>query len=116
MELRENCSTGSSTRNQGRRRERMPELPDDQRFEIVPDFVCEVLSPSTRSKDREIKMPLYAKRGVRHAWLVDPGSEMLEAFALEQGAWVPLRGFGAADQVAVEPFPEAQFRLGELWA
>lgn len=99
----------------GWRRERMPVMPED-RFEIVPDFVCEVLSPSTRSKDREIKMPLYAKRGVRHAWLVDPGSEALEAFALEQGAWVSLGGFGAADQVAVEPFPEARFRLGELWA
>lgn len=100
----------------GWRRERMPELPDDQRFEIVPDFVCEVLSPSTRSKDREIKMPLYAKRGVRHAWLVDPESETLEAFALEQGAWVSLGRFGAADQVAVEPFPEARLRVGELWA
>lgn len=61
----------------------MTELPDDHRFEIVPDWVCEILSPSTRSKDREIKLPLYATRGVNHVWLLDPVAQTLEAAAYQ---------------------------------
>ena len=48
----------------GWHRDRMPELPEDHRFPIVPDWVCEILSPSTASHDRETKMPLYARYGV----------------------------------------------------
>lgn len=72
----------------GWRRERMPQVPDDQRFAVVPDWVCEVLSSSTASRDREIKMPLYARYGVPCAWLVDPRERRLEAYALEDGQWV----------------------------
>ncbi|MCU1349607.1 MAG: uncharacterized protein JWO56_2637, partial [Acidobacteria bacterium] len=56
----------------GWRRERMPELPDDHRFRVVPDWVCEIASPSTGRLDRVVKMPLYAKHGVAHAWIIDP--------------------------------------------
>ena len=49
----------------GWKRERMPSVPRDHRFEVVPDWVCEILSASTASKDREIKMPLHAAHGVR---------------------------------------------------
>lgn len=38
----------------GWRRERMPNIPDEHRFEVVPDWVCEILSPSTAKKDRAI--------------------------------------------------------------
>jgi len=100
----------------GWRRERMPELPEDHRCGIVPDWVCEILSPSTRSKDREIKMPLYARHGVRYAWLLDPEAETLAAFRLEAGGFSPIGNLGAADIVTVEPFAEAAFRLGGLWA
>jgi len=96
-------------------RERMPALPEDQRCEIVPDWVCEILSPPTRSKDREIKMPLYAKRGIRHLWLVDPAARTLEAYAQEGAAWASLAVFGAMDEVTAAPFEAASFRLGELW-
>jgi Uma2 family endonuclease len=99
----------------GWRRERMPRMPEDHRIEIVPDWVCEVLSPSTRSKDREIKLPLYAKRGVRYAWLLDPRARTLEAFALERGGWTPLATLAAADTVALEPFAAARFVLESLW-
>jgi|GEM_PF-3380936 len=66
----------------------MPYLPDDQRFEVVPDWICEILSPSTASKDRAVKMPLYARYGVRYAWLIDPAERTLEVYRLDAGAWV----------------------------
>ena len=71
-------------------RERTPSLPEDQRFAVVPDWVCEVLSPSTESFDRQIKMPQYAKYGVRFAWLIDPIAKVLEAYELRGVDWVAL--------------------------
>jgi hypothetical protein len=43
----------------GWRRERMPELPDAPAFELAPDWICEVVSPSTATIDRAEKMPIY---------------------------------------------------------
>lgn len=100
----------------GWRRERMPHMPSDQRFEIVPDWVCEILSPSTRSTDREIKMPLYARRGVRFAWLIDPEASTLEAFMWEKGGWSLRATLESGHEVSVEPFEAATFRLETLWS
>ena len=99
----------------GWRRERMPRLPEDQRFNVVPDWVCEVLSKSTRSIDREIKMPLYARFGVAHAWLIDPLARTLEAYALDAGEWREIGRFGGDDQVAVPPFDAVTIDLAGLW-
>ena len=52
--------------------ETMPEIPDTAQFTIRPNWICEVLSPSTMVKDRNRKLPIYAAAGVVHAWLVDP--------------------------------------------
>ena len=99
----------------GWRREHMPELPEDQRFQVVPDWVCEVLSPATASRDREMKMPVYAAYGVTYAWLIDPQTETLQAYTLETDAGRHTGSFTATDTVTAPPFPEAGFRLGDLW-
>jgi Uma2 family endonuclease len=88
----------------GWRRERMPELPEDQRVEVTPDWICEVLSPSTASRDREVKMPLYARYGVPYAWLVDPLARRLEAFTLDDGQWVEVASFGDGEPICAPPF------------
>jgi Uma2 family endonuclease len=99
----------------GWRRERLPALPDDVPFSTVPDWVCEVLSPSTRSKDREIKMPLFARYGVPYVWLIDPKISTLETYEL-RGAELALTGtFGAAATLAAPPFEAVRFRLADLW-
>lgn len=100
----------------GWRRGRLPQLPTDQRFEVVPDWVCEILSPSTESKDRQIKMPIYARYGVGFAWLVDPLKQTLEAFALEEGDWRQLGTWRGDETVAVSPFDAVQLALRDLWA
>ncbi len=99
----------------GWRRERMPYIPDDQRFEVIPDWVCEILSPSTASKDRGIKMPLYAHYGVQHAWVVDSAKCTLEVYRLDAGAWLRIDHFVAADQVRVPPFEAVSIDLQGLW-
>jgi Uma2 family endonuclease len=100
----------------GWRRSRMPSIPKDQRFEVAPDWVCEILSPSTESKDRQIKMPIYAHYGVGFAWLVDPSKQMLEAFALEGDTWKLIGTWRGSSRVEAAPFESVSFSLGDLWA
>jgi Uma2 family endonuclease len=99
----------------GWRRERMPELPDHQRFEVVPDWVCEILSPATASKDRQVKMPVYARYGVGYAWIIDPDTGTLEAYTRAEQAWRPIASYRGEDGVDAAPFPEAGFRVADLW-
>ena len=100
----------------GWRRVRLPQLPSDHRFEVVPDWVCEILSPSTESKDQQIKLPMYARYGVGYAWLIDPLKQTLEAFALEQGNWRQLGTWRREETVAVPPFDALRLALHDLWA
>lgn len=94
----------------------MPSLPETAYFETVPYWVCEILSPATASKDREIKMPLYARHGVRYAWLIDPKARTLEAFALQDGAWGEIDRFVGAEPVAAAPFAAITIALADLWS
>jgi len=100
----------------GWRRARMPELPDASSFELPPDWVCEVLSPSTAGVDRAEKMPIYARERVSYAWLVDPIAKTLEAFGLEGDRWVVLGTWREDAKVRVEPFAEVELELAGLWA
>ena len=100
----------------GWRRERMPRLPETAYFPVVPDWVCEVLSPSTAFLDRTRKLRIYAREGVRHAWLVDPVARTLEVLRLEGGRWTVVATHGASEVVRVEPFDAIELELGALWA
>jgi Uma2 family endonuclease len=100
----------------GWRRERMPQIPEGHRFEIVPDWICEILSPSTASKDREVKMPIYAHYGVAYAWLVDPKRRSLEAFALEESEWRLLATASGTETISVAPFDALPLDLGNRWS
>jgi Uma2 family endonuclease len=100
----------------GWRRARMPELPDAAAFELAPDCVCEVLSPSTAAVDRAEKMPIYARERVPHLWLVDPIARTLEAFHLENDRWTLLGTWRDDARVRAEPFTELELELASLWA
>lgn len=100
----------------GWRRTRMPELPDASSFELAPDWVCEVLSPSTAATDRAEKMPIYAREQVEHLWLVDPVAKTLEACHLEDGRWVLVGTWRDNAKVRVAPFDAFELELAGLWA
>src|SRR5205823_1804949 len=61
----------------GWQRDRLPVFPDTPAFTQVPDWVCEVISPSTGRIDRSRKMRIYAREGVSHLWFVEPQLERL---------------------------------------
>lgn len=56
--------------------------PDQMKFP-APDFIAEVLSPSTEETDRTLKCTDYAAHGVREYWLIDPDAETVEQYVLE---------------------------------
>ncbi len=99
----------------GWRRERLPELPEGVGIDLAPDWVCEVLSPSTERLDRELKLPRYALAGVGHLWLLDPLARRLEVLARFGGGWRLLEEHGGAALVSAPPFEPAAIELAPLW-
>lgn len=100
----------------GWRQSTLPELPETAWIDIRPDWVCEVLSPSTAQNDRVLKREIYAREGVQHYWIVNPAEKLLEAFAFQDGSWVLIAALQNSNQAAVEPFAQQPFDLGRLWA
>lgn len=98
----------------GWRKERLPALPDD-RIDVVPDWVCEVLSPSTRTHDQRVKRPLYAKAGVRWMWVIDVDARTLVVSRNEGGLWLEVGVFADEDVMRGEPFESHAIALAELW-
>ena len=99
----------------GWRRERMPAPPKAAFVTVTPDWVCEVLSPSTHRRDLGVKRDIYARAGIPHLWLVDPSAKSLETFALEKGEWRPLAQLAGAAEVRQPPFEAISFPLADLW-
>ena len=101
----------------GWRRERLPALPETAWFELAPDWVCEILSPGTARTDRAIKMPIYAREGIPHLWLVDPDARTLEVYQRQHnGHWLLLTTLKEDDPVKQTPFDAVSFSLQDLWA
>ena len=99
----------------GWRRERLPKIPETWDAVIAPDWVCEVLSASTRKLDLHGKRPVYAREGIAPLWLVDPVDRMLEAFELHDGQWVLIATAAGDDPVRIRPFDAITFSLDNLW-
>jgi Uma2 family endonuclease len=99
----------------GWRRERMPAIPDVVGFELAPDWICEVLSPSTSAIDRAEKLPIYARERVAHAWLVDPLEQTLEVLRLDAEQWQLTARYRDNAVIRPEPFDAVELRLGLLW-
>lgn len=97
------------------RLERMPELPDTAYCELAPDWICEVLSPSTEKYDRGDKREIYAEAGIGHPWLIDPRIEVLEVFQQVDGRWPLTKTITGDSAVRATPFNAIEFPLSLLW-
>ena len=99
----------------GWRRERMPKMPNVPAFELPPDWVCEVVSPSTERIDRTRKMGIYARVKIPHLWLVNPLVRTLEVFRLDGEAWMLIATYGGNERVHAVPFDAVELELSRWW-
>jgi Uma2 family endonuclease len=99
----------------GWRREHMPEMPDVVGVTLAPDWVCEVLSPSTKAMDRADKLPIYAREKVGNVWLVDPLARTLEVFRLDGDTFRLIGTWRDDARVRIEPFGAIELELALLW-
>ncbi len=100
----------------GWRKENLPALPKTAWIEVVPDWVCEIISPSTAARDRVRKMPLYAQLGVQYFWLVDPDDKTLEAYRQYDGHWLHVGSWAEDDLARIAPFEAIELKLSSLWS
>jgi Uma2 family endonuclease len=100
----------------GWKKDILPALPTAKNyFEIAPQWVCEVLSPSTAGLDRVKKLPIYAREKVDHVWLIDPVEKTLEIFQRSENRWFLLNTFIGNDKIRAAPFDAIEMDLGSLW-
>lgn len=100
----------------GWRRERMPEVPDAAAAELPPDWLCEVLSPSTARLDRVKKLPLYARHRVPHVWFLNIEHRSLDIFRLgNDGLWQLAGAYAGAQRVHAEPFETLELNLADIF-
>ena len=99
----------------GWKKERFPVEEPHNWISVSPDWVCEILSPSTAQTDRTLKMPIYSRHGVSYAWLIDPVLKTLEVYRFEPGIWIGIGAYAKSSKVHAEPFSELELDLGLLW-
>ena len=93
----------------------MPAVPDVPFFTLAPDWVCEVVSPSTERIDRRRKQPIYAREGVSHLWLVNPLARTLEVYRHSAEGWLLAATHAGDEKVRAEPFAAVELELDALW-
>ncbi len=98
----------------GWRRERVPELPKTFPCRTVPDWVCEVLSPSTAARDRGPKATLYYGAGVAWFWVVDPANRVVEVLRRGERAWEVAATSGGG-MARLPPFEAAEIFVGRFF-
>ena len=99
----------------GWRRDRVPKRPSGRPVRIRPDWVCEILSPSTASRDMGVKQQTFHKCGVGHYWIVDPKNETLTVFRWDPNGYVIAMAAGPGDRSRAEPFEAIELDIGTIF-
>ncbi len=99
----------------GYRRERLPRPGSVRPIDVVPDWICEIASPSTAALDRVGKRALYARHGVPHYWIVDPEARTLEALELSGDRWLEVGAYDETAIASIPPFAELTLEIGRLF-
>jgi Uma2 family endonuclease len=100
----------------GWRTERVGDWSDAAYIKVAPDWLCEVLSPSTEWIDRTKKLKIYARESVQHVWLLDPLRQSLDVLQLDGKRWSSIATHAGDDRVRPQPFAAIELELGALWA
>jgi Uma2 family endonuclease len=99
----------------GWRRDRVPARPSGRPITVRPDWVCEILSPSTARRDQVVKHRTLHRCKVPHYWLVDPERETLAVYRWHADGFILVLTADRAETVRAEPFESIEIRLGLLF-
>ena len=84
-------------------------------IEGPPTLALEILSPYSRTIDRQRKMRLYARYGVPYYWIVDPEARRVEAYVLVDGRYALATSGSDGETFHAEPLPKLELALASLW-
>ena len=87
----------------------------------APDLVIEILSPSTADRDKNLKLSLYVRAGVREYWIVDPVEETVQVVQVVQVLELGPRGYDvdrtySAGKVSSSVLPGSSIEIGHIFA
>jgi len=80
----------------------------------APDWIVEVLSPSTASHDQIKKRQLYERHGVREYWLIHPIDRVLTVYCLSNGEYGKPEFYELRGETAVNTLPGVVIQWDEL--
>ncbi len=81
----------------------------------APDLIVEVLSPSTRGRDRGVKLRTYARHGVSFYWILDPDARTVHPYTLREGGYIEEPVLRAGQTLTCPRFPDITIDVGSLF-
>jgi Uma2 family endonuclease len=101
----------------GWRRDRLVDPWDTLPIDTVPDWICEVVSPSSVARDRVTKRRIYLEHAVPYYWICDPDSRTLEVLRRDDAlnAWVEQGVYSDGDCVRLPPFEALELEVTRLF-
>ena len=91
------------------------EIITENNISGAPDLVIEILSPSTASRDRELKLGLYARFGVREYWIVDPDESSVQVMELGAEGYDTIGSYDSGE-VESSVIPGFHIAIDEIFA
>lgn len=100
----------------GWRIDRLPEPLLETPVRVTPDWVCEILSPSTASRDVGRKLRTYHRARVSHYWLAypHPTNPLLQVYRWQEEGYLLVLAAGAGETVRAEPFDAIELDIARV--
>lgn len=94
---------------------RVPEAPSGQPVQTKPDWVCEILSPSTAGRDLGHKLRTYHRALIGYYWVADPINQTLTVYRWHDAGYVLATAAGAGERVRAEPFAVIELDTADIF-
>ena len=120
---KKNTDSEREERKAEKRKKESRKYEEHYAFQGAPDFVAEVLSPSSGKRDRIVKYEKYKNAGVREYWIVDPKAEIITVHLFDKRSEttvysyqdeIPVHIFGDACCVSLREIGEREMLLNEI--
>jgi len=98
----------------GWRRERLSRLPAGTPLTVVPDWICEILSPSNKQNDLFKKLRVYQRCKVPHYWIIDPDAQALAVYRWTPDGYLLVVTAVGAEKIRAEPFDAVELSVHDL--